>query len=257
MRVSKSSKAFAMALAMVFGTLSVATAADPQAEPFVFIGTAAECGGPAGSHIVTAAWLGGMGLPDNGGPNGVPATANDPHRGLLLSKNGPTPDCSAAGATIKNPPRTLTELNFDYRKGGHCGAGAPRFNVTSKAGFTYFFGCIHGAHSPAPQDPAQWERVVWNATQGTVFPASPTAPPFVFGATEVKSISIIYDEGTDTPSVEDPNGVGLAVLDNISINTKFIRSGEGIEDGTKRNRGKNGDNDNNGHGNDDDDDDDD
>src|SRR3989442_15748271 len=40
-----------------------------QAVPFVFVGKAGDCGAgyPAGSNIVTSAWLGGMGLPDNGG----------------------------------------------------------------------------------------------------------------------------------------------------------------------------------------------
>src|SRR5256885_14280696 len=38
-----------------------------KAVPFAFVGTAAQCGGPAGARIVTSAWLGGMGLPDNGG----------------------------------------------------------------------------------------------------------------------------------------------------------------------------------------------
>jgi len=58
-----------------------------QAVPFTFVGTADQCGGPAGSRIVTAAWLGGMGLPDAGGdaalnsPN--PATRNDPHSGTV------------------------------------------------------------------------------------------------------------------------------------------------------------------------------
>jgi hypothetical protein len=36
-----------------------------RAEPFIFIGTAAQCApSPAGSRIVTSAWLGGMGLAD-------------------------------------------------------------------------------------------------------------------------------------------------------------------------------------------------
>src|SRR5438270_9017110 len=71
-----------------------------QARPFTFVGSAADCApAPAGSRIVTAAWLGGMGLPDSGGNNAPdPATRNDPHFGLLLSKNGPTTDCSSAGA---------------------------------------------------------------------------------------------------------------------------------------------------------------
>ena len=31
-----------------------------KAVPWTFVGTADQCGGPAGSRIVTAAWLGGM-----------------------------------------------------------------------------------------------------------------------------------------------------------------------------------------------------
>jgi hypothetical protein len=40
----------------------------------------------------------------------------------------------------------------------------------------------------------------------------------------VKSIEIVYDEGTDAGSASDPNGVGLAVLDNIRINTTVLRN---------------------------------
>src|SRR5436309_13043477 len=74
-----------------------------QAKPFTFVGTAADCApSPAGSQIVTAAWLAGMGLPDNGTSlNGAPGSANDPHFGLLLSKNGPTTDCSSSGARLR------------------------------------------------------------------------------------------------------------------------------------------------------------
>ena len=211
-----------------------------RAIPFAFIGTAAECG-VAGSHIVTAAWLGGMGLPDNGGLNttildlAVNQNKDDPHRGLLLSKNGPTPDCSSAGAVIVGfaQPTTLTELGFDYRNGTHCGAGAPRFNITSTLGFTYFAGCAAGTKTVAPQDPLEWTRVRI-VTAAQVFPASPDAPPFVFGpgGTEISRLSIVYDEGTDTPGVEDPRGVGLSVIDNIDVNGNLIRSGRGIEDGT-------------------------
>jgi hypothetical protein len=211
-----------------------------RAIPFVFIGTADECG-VAGSHIVTAAWLGGMGLPDNGGSNttaldlATNPNNDDPHRGLLLSKNGPTPDCSSSGAVIAGFARgtTLTELGFDYRNGTHCGAGAPRFNITSTLGFTYFAGCAAGTKTPAPQDPLEWTRVRINMA-AQVFPASPTAPPFVFGpgGTQVRRLSILYDEGTDTPGVEDPRGVGLSVLDNIDVNGRLIRRGAGIEDGT-------------------------
>jgi hypothetical protein len=202
-----------------------------QARPWVFIGTAAQCG-TAGTRIVTSGWLGGMGLPDNGTTlNTAPAASNDPHVGLLLNKNGPTPDCSASGATIEGLPRagtTISELGFDFRVGGHCGAGAPRFNIITTTGVFYFAGCGRGAQSPAPQDPAEWTRIRFSTGVGFIDPADSTSPPFVFGTTRVKSIDIVYDEGTDTPSTSDPTGVGLAVLDNIDIGGKLITRGQGL-----------------------------
>ena len=55
------------------------------------------------------------------------------------------------------------------------------------------------------------------------------------GGTEVRSISILFDEGTDTSGVEDPRGVGLAVIDNIDVGGRLIRSGAGVADGTRDN----------------------
>jgi hypothetical protein len=209
-----------------------------RAVPFEFVGKAGDCGAgyAAGSHIVTAAWLRGMGLPDNGGSNvGANPTDNpnkaDPHSGLLLSKNGPTPDCSSAGARILGVKGMTVgatfELGFDYRNGGHCGAGAPRFNVTTTDGFSFAGGCANGVQSPAPQDPAQWTRV-------RIFPtlAGQGFPPIPVGSV-IESISILYDEGTDTAN-NDTQGVGLAVIDNIDIGGQLITSGP------RNGNGKNG-----------------
>src|SRR5437764_7166275 len=124
-----------------------------RAEPWVFVGAAGDCApSPApGSNIVTSAWLRGMGLPDKNdkqlnttgpdaaSPNGA-ASRRDPHYGLLLNKNGPTTDCSSAGATIHGvrgmsaePPLSdVFILGFDFRNGTHCGAGSPRFNVVTR-----------------------------------------------------------------------------------------------------------------------------
>jgi hypothetical protein len=198
-----------------------------QARPWIFVGTVANCG-VNGSRIVTAGWLGGMGLPDNGGMNSPATTAQqDPHLGLLLNKNGATTDCAASGATIEGfKPGPISELGFDFRVGGHCGAGAPRFNVVSTAGFTYFVGgCASGTQTPAPQDP-EWIRV--RITSSALFFAADGGPPFVVGTTPVRSIDIVFDEGTDTNSPSDPTGVGLVVLDNIDINGKLITAGRGV-----------------------------
>ena len=247
MRYTRSISALALSAALCAFIASVPVRAQEsggnnlRAIPFAFVGTADECGGPAGSRIVTAAWLVGMGLPDNGGQNttaldvATNPNRNDPHRGLLLSKNGATADCSSAGVTISGTGRnfTLTELGFDYRNGTHCGAGAPRFNITSSLGFTYFAGCAAGTPTPAPQDTLEWTRVRFTL-DAQVFPASPSAPAFTFGpgGTQVRSLAIVYDEGTDTPSLEDPRGVGLSVLDNIDVNGRLIGRGSGIADGS-------------------------
>jgi hypothetical protein len=188
--------------------------------PSVFVGTAPGCAPfPPGSNIVTSAWLTGMGLPDDGSSNVTPSTPpnRDPHFGLLFSKNGSTADCSAAQADINGAKgMTVIELGFDFRNGGHCGAGAPRFNVTTNDDVTHFFGCAGGTQTAAPQDPAQWTRVRFTPVQGF--------PPVIPGTT-IKSIGLILDEGTDTPSPQDPNGVGLAVLDNIDVNGTLVTRG--------------------------------
>jgi hypothetical protein len=197
-----------------------------RVKPVEFVGEKNECFAnyPAGAGFVTAEWTKGMGLPDNGRPNSNPADTRDNpakkdrHFGLLLSKNGPTPDCSAAGARLSGTPKTfvLNELGFDYRNGSHCGAGSPRFNAITPDGHIYFIGCVHGSRTPAPQDPTEWTRVRFN--DSSVFPQLLTNPPFRFGVTPVARLVVVADEGTDTPLAESPSGVGLIVLDNLILN---------------------------------------
>jgi hypothetical protein len=173
---------------------------------------------------VTAAWLGGMGLPDRDRPNTSAAAPRDPRLGLLLSKNGPSPECASSGARLEGVQGTVVsttfELGFDYRNGGHCGAGAPRFNVSTRTPtgasiFHFVGGCANGASQPASQDPTQWSRVRFGLAQ--------QFPPITPGS-RIERISIVYDEGIDIPSVQDPIGVGLAVLDSIFVNGRAGRS---------------------------------
>lgn len=240
---------FLVAATVALGVVGPATAwADNnhghglKAVPFEFVGKAGDCGTnyPAGSRIVTAKWLRGMGLPDNGGQNVNPGNnqdnpnKKDRHSGLLLSKNGPTPDCSSSGATIEGVKGMVVTsplvVGFDYRNGGHCGAGAPRFNIDTNVGSFFVGGCANGTPTAAPQDPLEWTRVRINTS--------------IPGNSTVKSITLMFDEGTDTAN-NDTQGVGLAVLDNIFIDGVLITRGpgEGHHDGKD-------------HGDDDDDDDD-
>jgi hypothetical protein len=195
-----------------------AAAGPPHAVPFEFVGTEAQCGtGNGGSRIVTAEWVDGLGLPDNiliGNDDTSAVARRDQRRGLLLSKNGLTSNCSAPGARITGVyNHTFSELGFDYRNGTHCGNGAPRFNVVLDGDpAVHFGGCAFGVHTAAPQDD-QWTRV--RLSGADFFPPIPEGAP-------ISSISIVYDEGTDQGSVDDPNGVGLSILDNIFIDGDLI-----------------------------------
>jgi hypothetical protein len=174
-----------------------------KVDPGVFVGKAGDCGPTAGHKIVGADWVKNMGLPDNHG--------ND-SEGLFLSKNGPTADCSAAGASLKGVKGiTLTELGFDIRNGGHCGAGAPRFNVVATDGFHFLGGCANGTKTPdTPQ--AGWTRVRIDPSN-----AAQAFPPIAPGA-KVVSIDIVFDEGVDT----GPDNSGFAEIDNIDVNGNLV-----------------------------------
>jgi hypothetical protein len=206
-----------------------------KAVPFEFVGGAGACGSgyPAGAKIVTSKWLIGLGLPDNGGPAQNTSDPRDPpskinnRQGLLLSKNGPSPVCASAGATIQGVDgmkvETDTDLGFDYRNGGHCSGGGPRFNLTYRApgastnSFAFIGGCGNDpAPQPAPQDPTEWTRVRFNLVAAGIPLDS-----------RIRQLELILDEGTDTPTPGSGNvgGIGLAVVDNIAIDGQTIRKG--------------------------------
>jgi hypothetical protein len=220
-----------------------------QVVPFVF--------DPAETDLAQSKWLDGIGCPtraryaqataaNNFNPTKPTGTYTDPacptgdqndreNEGLLLAKTGPTDNNAAGGAELKGLPRNLklTELGYDIRKpldfadprGSHCGAGAPRFNVTTTDNITHFIGC----DSPPPVSQnvgTGWLRLRWNPA--TAFP--PITP-----TETVASIEIIFDEGQDT----GPDNFGLAVLDNIDVNGVLV--GRGPDDGHDHGHGDDGD----------------
>ena len=156
---------------------------------------------PDHTGIISAAWVAKQGLPDAGGSN----------HALYLAKLGSTATNAAAFAVIDGVEGiTLTELGFDYRTDGHCGAGAARFNVTASDGFHFMGGCANGTvtGSPAPG----WNRV-------RIDPSNPAQafPVLTPGAT-IKSIAILFDEATDT----GPDFTGFVYLDNIDVNGTLV-----------------------------------
>src|SRR5262249_28549904 len=137
---------------------------------------------------------------------------------------------ASATAKLKGVKGTdLTELGYDIRKpssatdprGSHCGAGAPRFNIVGQDGTVYFVAC----NSPAPTSDTsegasgEWQRLRWGGSS----PLMAFGPSGLTDITrlKVKSISIVFDEGQDA----GPDNFGLAVLDNIDVNSLLVGRG--------------------------------
>jgi hypothetical protein len=168
---------------------AVVLAAGVKVQPWVY--------DPDGTGVSQAAWVTQQGLADAGRSN----------HALYLTKSAATATNAAAGATVEFSG-VLSELGFDYRNDGHCGAGAPRFNVYTTAGTYFFFGCAYGVHTPSTEN-ASWTRVRFG--NGDAFPADGVTPWPGFGSVQVTGIDIVFDEGTDV-------GPGFAYLDNIDVN---------------------------------------
>lgn len=221
---------------------------------------------PAHTNLVFSGWLDGTGCPTNASIAAYPATRptgtfTDPacatgdtsdraNQGLLLVKTGPTVNNASAGADIKGlKTGTVTELGYDIRKpgsplgiadprGSHCGAGAPRFNLTTTTGTTYFIGCS----SPPPTTVvtgAGWLRLRWGGST-PLMAYGPTFTLTNISGFQFKSISIVFDEGQDT----GPDNFGAAFLDNIDVNGVLVGHGPstGSNNGSDNNQGDKGDN---------------
>lgn len=156
---------------------------------------------PDKTGIIVSEWQTHQGLADSG---------NSDHA-LFLQKNGPTTTNAAAVASVDGVSGiTLTEIGWDTRDDGHCGAGAPRFNVVTNDNVTHFIGC----NSPAPVSVSTLTDSRGQAwTRRRYDPA--TAFPAITPGSTVKSISIVFDEGTD-------QGTGSVYVDNIDINGTLI-----------------------------------
>jgi len=266
-----------MKLRAVLAALAILTLTAGAAYAAAKIAVTANEFDPARTFLVQAQWLDGIGCPTNAGVSADGSTitshftdaacttgdSSDSHnQGLLLAKTGPTANFAAAQADISGVKGiTLTELGYDIRKpgadtragarGSHCGAGAPRFNVTASDGVTYdFIGC-NSAATPATSevDGQGWIRLRWGNGTILAFAANgPAAGTIVnISGITVRSIQIVFDEGQDIA----PDNFGLAVLDNVDINGTLIGQGDNAgNNGNKKDKNKDRDKGDNGDNND-------
>jgi hypothetical protein len=153
---------------------------------------------------------------------GQPDSVGNANQALYLQKGVPTAVVAAGVAVVRGlagqPATALTGLSWEHRDDSHCGAGAPRWNVSVHSNvsgdFTVFLGCAAAAHSPGSQ--LGWTRDSYPGAviQAAIFAQTgDTANNFV-----LRGLSILFDEGSDQ-GLPCPNaGVGCVFLDNVIVN---------------------------------------
>ena len=159
-----------------------------------------------------AAWKSGEGLLDAKGSRS---------QALLLQKIATTSTFSAAYAQVKGleglPPASVVALAWEHRSDGHCGAGAPRWNlsITGATGnsYTVFLGCAAASHSVGTA--ANWTRDSYDAAAIAAQVLAQAGSDGVNG--RVSGLYILFDEGIDV-------GPGFVFLDNIRVNAKTFTS---------------------------------
>jgi hypothetical protein len=157
------------------------------------------------------AWKSKQGRPDNKG---------NARFALFLQKNTLTATVAAAYAVVDNiegtPVSELTGLSWEHRTDGHCGAGAPRWNlvVQDPSGLTHtvFLGCNAATHSPT-SDPLNWMKDSYDTLAIQAALAAAGVAP---GAT-ITQLYVLFDEGTDTAPGGLITAAGFVYLDNITV----------------------------------------
>ena len=169
-----------------------------------------------------SAWKAKQGLPDSKG--------NDA-QALYFQKMTSTATFSAGVAIIKGvaglPANQLEGLAWDHRTDGHCGAGAPRWNVglrdpVSGQNYTVFLGCYAAQHTQLTATGPSghtWCRDTYPSPATDI--AAQTGQPA--SALTIRYLAILFDEGTDTAN-PPPAGCdqtnfagGYIHLDNITV----------------------------------------
>ena len=127
----------------------------------------------------------------------------------------------AQGADTNAGARLLARLRPHARDALHW--GAPRFDVETPSGDTYFFGCASGTHSTGSTPPG-WERITFSDAdvQQT---AGPNPWPGFDNGVDVNFMQVNYDEGPDSGNANPPYfaATPTTILDNVQVNGYYIQ----------------------------------
>jgi hypothetical protein len=152
---------------------------------------------------------------------GRPDTEGSGDHALYFQKMVPTATVAAGVAAIHGvggaPASAITGLSWEHRADGHCGAGAPRWNLglVSPTGrrFNVFLGCAASVHTPAGTDDQgrEWIRDSYPGAAIAAQILAQTGLPASTLGFSVRSLLIVFDEGNDL------GFPGYVHLDNITV----------------------------------------
>ena len=176
-----------------------------------------------------ASWKANQGLPDSN-----PLT----NQALFFQKDTNTSTNAAGVVLIRGlagtAVKSLTGLSWDHRTDGHCGAGAPRWDifVTGFSGtkYTLFLGCEAAAHADAGTDANgnNWCMDSYSGSTITSLGAQNASIPSTslddINAGTIRDLAIVFDEGNNEPAGANPPGCppgpgspGFVFLDNVTV----------------------------------------
>lgn len=176
-----------------------------------------------------ASWKANQGLPDSN-----PLT----NQALFFQKDTDTSINAAGVVLIRGLAGTavsdLTGLSWAHRTDGHCGAGAPRWDifVTGASGtrYTLFLGCSAAAHADAGSDANgnNWCTDSYAGSTITSLGAANAGIPSTslgdINAGTIRDLAIVFDEGNNEAAGANPPGCppgqglpGFVFLDNVTV----------------------------------------
>jgi len=165
------------------------------------------------------AWQSKQGLPDSKG---------NARHALYLQKFTATETVAAAYAVVDNleglAADELTDLSWEHRNDGWCGAGAPRWNIVVQGEpaepYTLFLGCAAATHTfPHPG----WTKDSYTGDDILEIGAANSGNGDNLAdiqAGTIVALYILFDEGTTLNGL--PYGPGFVYLDNITVNDKVF-----------------------------------
>jgi hypothetical protein len=194
--------AFLAASAILAGTADAGPKNSLKVKPDTFIDTAGAFGDPVDPGAASSQWVNKSGTTSTAEAFGEPADF-----GLVLAKNVDTAVVAAGLATINGPEgKTITdntEFGYSFLNDGHCGAGAPRFNVTVTDGTnetTYAVGCANPATNTTVVND-DWTAKTWRPANFFLLDADPVLAPLVGSA--IVSVVMVFDEGPEEATLDD------------------------------------------------------